>query len=164
MRQTIAISMLGIALFCNTVSAQTAVERAHILRDFQGSVADYAQRHQGLGLLPEAITTATPAPGFFTLPVAMVFRQVIAQSLYAGEGGFAIGGVSSAHRATVMQPFPAAELSDFPRVLANALPLLPAPLEYRLLGHDLVIRDSNADLIVAVLRDALGTVTTQLLK
>jgi len=41
------------------------------------------------------------------------------------------------------------------------LPGLPAPLEYRLIDHDLVIRDAEADVIVAVLRDAIGTVTTR---
>lgn len=41
---------------------------------------------------------------------------------------------------------------------------LPAPLEYRLIGNDLVIRDGEADVIVAVLRDALGTLTAQHMK
>jgi hypothetical protein len=60
----------------------------------------------------------------------------------------------------VLQPFPATELYDFPPVLADALPGLPAPLEYRLVENDLVIRDANGDVIVAVLRDALGTHAT----
>ena len=38
---------------------------------------------------------------------------------------------------------------------------LPATLEYRLIGNDLVIRDTAADVIVAVLRDALGNYTTR---
>ena len=58
-------------------------------------------------------------------------------------------------------PFPANELYDFPNVLDEVLPLLPAPLEYRLIDHDLVIRDVEADVIVAVLRDAIGTDTTR---
>ena len=60
-----------------------------------------------------------------------------------------------------MLPFPASELSDFPARLGEALPVLPAPLEYRLIDNDLVIRDTHADLIVAVLRDAIGTVPTR---
>jgi hypothetical protein len=48
-------------------------------------------------------------------------------------------------------------LADFPGALAQALPVLPPPLEYRLIGNDLVIRDARIDAIVAVLRDAVGT-------
>jgi hypothetical protein len=69
-------------------------------------------------------------------------------------------GTGTTHHAVVMQPFPASELTDFPAILGDALPLLPAPLEYRLIGNDLVIRDREGDVIVAVLRDALGTVST----
>ena len=47
------------------------------------------------------------------------------------------------HRAVVLQPFPATDLIDFPRKLSGALPLPPAPLEYRLIEHDLVIRDAE---------------------
>ena len=38
--------------------------------------------------------------------------------------------------------------------------LLPAPLEYRLIGHDLVIRDKEADIIVGVLPNAVGPALT----
>ena len=160
MKTTIAIGMLALALTAPAASAQTAAERARILRDFEQSVVDYTQRHQCLDLFPEALNAATPAPKIFSLPVAMVFRQLIAHAI-AGGGGAAIGGVGVQHRVAVLQPFPANELQDFPSVLADALPPLPPPLEYRLINNDLVIRDANADVIVAVLRDALGTYTTQ---
>ena len=61
----------------------------------------------------------------------------------------------------MLEPFPASELTDFPRILSDALPLLPAPLEYRLIGNDLVIRDAEGDIIVAVLRGALGAIATR---
>ena len=57
----------------------------------------------------------------------------------------------------VLEPFPSDRLQSFPRVLQDALPPLPTPLEYRLVGHDLVIRDANADLVVGVMHDATGT-------
>ena len=57
----------------------------------------------------------------------------------------------------VLRSFPIASLYDFPRVLSEALPELPAPLEYRLLDNDLVIRDAETDIVVAVLRDATAT-------
>jgi hypothetical protein len=40
------------------------------------------------------------------------------------------------------------------------LPPLPPRLEYRLIDNDLVVRDAETDVIVAVLRDALGTTVT----
>jgi hypothetical protein len=160
MKKTVAIGMLGLALFSNRAAAQTAVEQAQILGEFERSVVDYTQRHQCLAMFPEAINAATPAPKLFTLPVAIVFRQLIAKAV-AAPGETAIGHVGVAHHVAVLQPFPANELFDFPPVLAAALPLLPEPLEYRLIGNDLVIRDARADLIIAVLRDALGTFTTR---
>jgi hypothetical protein len=160
MRYAIAIGILGLALSSHGAAAQTASEQAQILRDFEQSVENYAVRHQCLTMLPEAIDAATRAPKVFTLPVAMVFRQLIARAITA-PGGVAVGGVTTAHRATALQPFRTTDLPDLPKVLGDALPRLPAPLEYRLIDNDLVIRDANADLIIAVLRDALGPITTR---
>ena len=159
MRKTIAIGMLGFSLVANGAAAQTAVEQAEILRDFQRSVVDYAQRDR-CPVFPQAVRAATPAPVIFTLPVAMVFRQSIAKVLATADGP-AIGGVGTVHRARLLEPFPANELHEFTKLLRDALPPLPPPLEYRLIGNDLAIRDGEADLIVAVLRDALGTVLTR---
>jgi len=158
MKKAIAIGMLGLAFVTNRAAAQTAAEQTQILRDFQRSVVDYTQRDECL-LFPEATNAGAPAPRIFTLPVAMVFRQLIAQALTAPDG--AAIGAPATHRAVAMLPFPATELYDFPTRLDQVLPLLPAPLEYRLIDHDLVIRDAEADLIVAVLRDAIGTITTR---
>jgi hypothetical protein len=113
-------------------------------------------------MFPEAISAASPAPKVFTLPVAMVFRQMIAQALAGAEGAAIIAGAARpAHHPAVLEPFPANELTAFPDILTEALPLLPAPLEYRLIGNDLVIRDAEGDVIVAVLRSALGTAGTK---
>jgi len=160
MKRTIAIGMLGLALVANQATAQTVEEQGQILRDFQQRVVDYSQRHKCLNMLPEAISAATPAPKVFTLPAAMVFRQLISQAL-APPSGTAIGGLKPTHRAMVLEPFPTTELYEFPAKLSEVLPALPAPLEYRLIDHDLVIRDAEADIIVAVLRDAVGKVYTK---
>lgn len=160
MRQAIAIGILGFLLCSNRAAAQTAVEREQILRDFQRSLVDYTQQHTRFAMFPLAVSAAAPAPKVFTPPVAMVFRQSIARAL-AAHGGPAIRGLGASHRATVLQTFPASQLADFPKVLAEALPALPAPLEYRLIDNDLVVRDADAGLIIAVLREALGTFTTR---
>lgn len=160
MKTSIVIGMLGLALTGATASAQTAVEQARILRDFERSVVEYSQRHKCFAMFPEAVNAATPAPKIFTLPVAMVFRQLIAQALGDHAGTAAIGGVNVAHIAVALRPFPANELTDFPAALRDALPVLPDALEYRLIGNDLALRDKQADVIVAVLRDAVGNNTT----
>ena len=158
--KTIAIGILIVALTPTGSAAQTAAERERILREFQQSVADYTQQHRCLDLHPQTITGAVPAPRIFTLPVAMVFRQTIAKTLAERAGVAAVSGVAEYTHATAPGPFHAHLLVAFPPALQNALPALPARLEYRLIGHDLVIRDKDADLVVDVLRDAVGPALT----
>ena len=147
MKTTIAIGTLALTLASGIATAQTAGERARILRDFEHSVAAY-------------VDGATPAPKIFTLPVAMVFRQLIARALVKLDGVTAINGVGPYGHPATLERFAPNQLHDFPRVLSEALPLLPRPLEYRLVGHDLVVRDQEADLVVGVLRNATGPALT----
>jgi hypothetical protein len=159
--KAIATGILGLLLVSTAATAQTAAERDRILRDFQQSVAEYDAGHHCLTLFPEALNAATPAPRIFTAPVAVVFRQLIAAALTPGDGAPAMRGVNTPrHHAGVLEPFPATALNTFPPVLERALPPLPAGLEYRLIDNDLVLRDADADVIVAVLREALGTTVT----
>ena len=152
--RTIAIGLLALALAHGEASAQTADEKARILRDFQQRVAEYTQQHTCLDMFPEATSAAPPAPRIFTPPVAVVFRQEIARAL---RHDVVVNGVGAFPHPAVLEPFPSTELHEFPPVLRDALPPLPAPLEYRLIGHDLVVRDKEADIIVGVLRDAVGS-------
>jgi hypothetical protein len=159
--KAIATGMLGFLLVSATATAQTAAERDRILQDFQQSVAEYDARPHCLALFPEAVTATAPVPRIFTPPVAMVFRQLIAAALTARDDTPAMRGVSTPrHHAGVLEPFPSQALNTFPEVVERALPPLPARLEYRLIDNDLVLRDAEAGVIVAVLRDALATVTT----
>ena len=155
--KTIAIGMLGILLASATAVAQTTAERDRILLDFQQSVTAYGARHHCLALFPEALCATTPPPRIFTPPVAMVFRQLIAAAITSRDASAAMRGVNTPrHHAGVLEPFPSYALNTFPEMLERALPPLPAGLEYRLLDNDLVLRDAEADVIVAVLREALG--------
>lgn len=159
--RAIATGLLGLLLVSATAAAQTAAERDRILRDFQQSVAEYDARHHCLALFPEALNAVTPPPRIFTPPVAVVFRQLIAAALSTGDGATAMRGVNTPrHHAGVLEPFPATALTAFPTMLERALPPLPAGLEYRLIDNDLVLRDAEAGVIVAVLRDALSTTVT----
>ncbi len=160
MKGTIVIGVLGFVLLSTGAAAQTAVEREHILRDFDRSLVEYVRQRPVPGTVPGMVLAATPAPAVFTPPVAMVFRQLIARALTI-PSRVAISGTTTTHRAVVLQPFPTNELTPFPEVLIDTLPALPHPLEYRLLDNDLVVRDAEADVIIAVLRQALGTITTR---
>ena len=159
--RTIAIGLLGIVLVQGSAAAQTPAEQALVIRDFYWSIADYNEHR--LCLDPAHEAAARPAPRIFTLPVAMVFRQMIAKAFE--DSGGAVAAMSapdawSPRPPRVLERFPATELSEFPEVLAHALPGLPDFLEYRLIGRDLVLRDIEADLNVAILRDAIGGIST----
>ena len=136
MKSAIAIGILGLLLASNRAAAQTAVEREQILRDFERSVVDYTKR-QCLVMFPGAHGGATPARTIFTLPVAMVFRQIIGDAVSAHEHG------------------------EPPETIAGALPPLPEPLRYRFHGSELEIHDVNRHAAVAVLKDAFGTITVR---
>lgn len=151
MLRTIVIGLLGIVLAQRSAAAQTPEEQGRILRMFQQSV--------------ETATT-TQDPRIFTLPVATVFRQVIARTLDEQPHVSHLAGAGAdlplAHHPVVLEPFPATELHEFPALLAQALPPLPPAFEYRLIGNDLVLRAVGDDVIVAVLRDAIvGVATTR---
>lgn len=146
--KTFAIGLLGLVLVHGTAAAQTPREQDQILRTFQQRVA--------------SITATTSDPQVFTLPVATVFRQLIARTLEVQPHVSHLAGAGTvlplSHHPAVFEPFPATELHEFPALLARALPPLPPTLEYRLIGNDLVLRQVGDDVIVAVLRDAVGGV------
>ncbi len=49
-------------------------------------------------------------------------------------------------------------LATFPAALLRKLPDLPPELEYRLVGHNLILRDVKANLIVDILRNVVATI------
>jgi hypothetical protein len=49
-------------------------------------------------------------------------------------------------------------LATFPAQLLNKLPELPPELEYRLVGHHIVLRDSTANVVVDVARNIVPTI------
>ena len=81
MLRTLAIGLLGIVLVHFNVAAQTPQEQEKILRAFQMNVADYTEQHNSFDLIPSAPAAATVASRIFTMPVATVFRQLIARTL-----------------------------------------------------------------------------------
>jgi hypothetical protein len=59
----------------------------------------------------------------------------------------------------INQVYPTAiPLATFPPNLLRKLPDLPPELEYRLVGHDLVLRDVKGNIIVDILRNVVSTI------
>jgi hypothetical protein len=152
--RALAIGLLGVVLINGPAFAQTPQEQAKILGTFQQSIADYTV----LDLCTD------PVPPIFTLPVATVFRQMIAAALDEPAYVPQLTGAGTVlpldRHPAALEPFPAAQIHDFPARLERALPALPPVLEYRLIGDDLVLRDIRDEVIVAVLRNAVGGVAT----
>ena len=59
----------------------------------------------------------------------------------------------------INQPYPTTlPLETFPPRLLKKLPDLPPELEYRLVGHDLILRDVKGNIVVDVLRNVVATI------
>jgi hypothetical protein len=100
----------------------------------------------------------------FTPEVAAIFRVRIATCLPPAEMEMII----SEREEEDPVRLPAIHVNDrwpkgmpfifVPPQLLSALPRIPAELQYRIVGHSLVLWDHHADLIVDILPDAFATV------
>jgi hypothetical protein len=152
--RTFLIALVSFILIDGRAFAQTSVEQRAILRGFERSVAEYAAQFDWS--TEQQMPAVEAAPVIFTLPVSIVFRQLIATAL----GDSQIPTMSSPsrprdHRLDVNATFPLADSTLPSQVVLDALPSLPARLEYRLVGGDLVLRDTQLNIVVAVLHDAI---------
>jgi hypothetical protein len=159
MRTTLSVAALCVAIVAGNASAQTAAEQRAILRDFERAVAAYVDN---LAALECADVRPLPnQPVIFTLPVSMVFRQLIATAF-----GHSDSATMSAPKRLpeplpqVYDAFSFEASSALPPSVAAVLPVLPLRLEYRFVRFDLVLRDVDCNLVVAVLRDAIRHTTT----
>lgn len=103
-----------------------------------------------------------PKPGdVFSPPIAQLFRKLIATPFHSGDGGNIRASLRHAEpvrdlKLDVNGEYPqVAALQSTPPTLLSDLPKLPAELEYRIVGRELVLLDSAANLIVDLLPDAL---------
>lgn len=159
MRTTLSMACAAALLVATGAFAQTPAEQRAILRDFERAAVSYVDRFAVTDC--SEVRPAANEAAIFTLPVSMVFRQLIA----AAFGDPHIPAMSAPRRPVerrldVYQPFSFAGSAPLPTVVAAALPALPSRLEYRFVGHDLVLRDVECNLVVAVLRDAIRYATT----
>jgi len=151
---------------------------AAAMADFKGRVEGYAELHRQLAKgdakqeknsTPIEINDAKTALAakvkaaragakqgdIFTSEIRAVFRRLVAPELKGEDGRDAKAVLKDDAPAAGSVPFkvnaPYPENQPLPSVPANlllALPSLPAPLEYRIVGQHLLLLDTASDLIV----------------
>jgi hypothetical protein len=179
----VAISLACAALSGQNAPPQVNADSA-LLQDFQKRLGTYMQlrkdvesRMAKLKATPEqekinrhedelrrAIHEArktTGQGGIFTPEVSAEFRRLVAQSMDSGAKAHI--GQSLKHAEPVNLKLHANErypehlpLQSMPPSLLQNLPRLPAEIEYRITGRDLILLDVKASLVVDVLPDVFA--------
>ena len=130
-------------------------------RKSETSAANLKQNQQSLAQNIQAARPQAKAGDIFTPAIGQLFRKLIATPIH-GDNGDKIRA-SLRHAEPVHQlplevnreyPQKTAMQSTPPTLLSN-LPKLPPDLEYRIVGRELVLLDTKANLIVDLLPDAL---------
>ena len=124
------------------------------------SPKEIATREHALGEALLAARTGAKQGDIFAPDVANLFRTII-RNEFAQRSKLAIANREDSQEElpnftpAVNQIYPTAyPLATFPPGLLRQLPSLPKPLEYRFVRRYLILRDSEANLIVDVLPDA----------
>lgn len=154
-----------------------------IIADFEKQVSNYVKlRKSATAQLPALKTTASPAKileyqhalaakivaarphanqgNIFTPAIATEFRHLIQISMHGPDAGRihaslqrgepVISKMEVNHRYPAMTP-----VETTPPSLLLNLPKLPDGLEYRVVGHDLVLHDVDANLVVDFISGAI---------
>jgi hypothetical protein len=156
--RTLSLAVLAVTLVSGNALAQTAAEQRAILRGFERAVWAYVQQLDCSEA--EAQLTDPSEPVLFTLPVSMVFRQLIASTLGHGQVPTMSAPPGRPEHLMAHDAFPIEKSSPLPDKLIAVLPVLPPGLEYRFVERDLVLLDTELKLVVGVLRDAIGRAHT----
>jgi hypothetical protein len=183
-RAIVAAALAAGSMGIGAAAAQDAAGSRDALQLFAERVAAYAELHQRVdavfppwepsddvhlivrrrAYLAKAIKAGRPHArqgDIFEPPVAGVFRGIIAGALRDVDVELLLGDLyeecdmPAGYRAQVHARYPDWATHEMPLVLLTVLPTLPAGIQYRLIDHDLLLWDVDADVIVDVLPDAL---------
>jgi lipoprotein-anchoring transpeptidase ErfK/SrfK len=120
-----------------------------------------ADREQALGEAIRALRAGAKQGDVIAPQTGAILRTII-HNEYAHRSQLALRNRQDAQdelpdfTPTVNQIYPTAHpLATFPPLVLRQLPPLPKPLEYRFVQRSLIVRDSEANLIVDVLPDAV---------
>jgi hypothetical protein len=176
----LAVSGAGVS----AAAAQDAGGQREALRLFDERVAAYAELHQRLdavfppwqpsndvhlidrrrAYLASAIRRerhGAQQGDIFEPAVAAAVRSIVADALRGVDVEQLLRGLyeeceaPAGYRAHVHAGYPHWATHEMPVVLLAALPTLPPGIFYRLIDHDLLLWDADANLIIDVLPDAL---------
>ena|ERR1700682_2705677 len=172
---------LALGLFVAVPQERTNPDAA-VIQDFQNRVAGYMKLHEAVkAQLPKLKTTGssenierhghqfarkirearnTASQGdIFTPEIAAEFRRLIGNAM-KGNATHVEQSLKHAEpvhlKLRVNYSYPAGvPLQSMPPTLLLYLPKLPPELDYRVVGHDLVLRDTTGNLIVDLIPNAL---------
>lgn len=153
------------------------------MRQFQERVDSYAALHRRLAPPPPALATTDPISKLlarnylaaalrsarryaqqgeiFTPDVATLFRWALADSIGERDGETFLLELNAGEpmprgmHPTVNEPYTMTPLYRLPQEVRLGLPAIPAELDYRIAGHDLVLWDIYAGVVVDFVPDAL---------
>lgn len=127
-----------------------------------GSSATDLKQYQANLAQKISVERSQAKPGdIFTPAVSRLFRKLIEAPLKSSHGGEIRASLRHAEPVhglslAINQQYPQAfALQSTPPTLLSELPKLPTEIEYRIVGRELILLDSAADLIVDLLPDAL---------
>ena len=139
------------------------------LRDSQGkpptrpvpSASQVTDKRKDLAAKVQAARANAKEGDIFGPPVGDFFRQKIKESFAGPQGSRIRTSLRDAEpvsgiRLAVNEPYPqGVPLQSTPASLLLNLPAISQGLQYRIVGRNLVLLDTNTNLIVDVLRDAI---------
>jgi hypothetical protein len=176
--------VVGVPAVMPAVQEQPAPdERAAVLREFQHRVDAYVEFHRrfedplpfksgeagswSMLLAQQYLATAIREArskarqgDIFSPAAAAIFREVIAQALEGRDTDAFLREFYLPHPVThavhpiVNEPYPKSITHEVPPVVLRRLPLPGEHLEYRIAGHDLLLWDVHADILVDLVQDA----------
>lgn len=155
-----------------------------IIADFQKRVADYAQLRKGVEAnLPPLKSSPSPARlsrqentltramrearknskqgDIFSPRIAMELRRLISIAMQPSDAAHIRQSLRHAEpvrlRLRINDPYPErVPLQSTPPSLLANLPRLPSEIEYRIIGADLILLDTKANLVVDILNGAFA--------
>ena len=172
----------ALLLLASGFGQDTPTPDAAVIQDFQNRVGGYMKLHEAVKSgLPKLKTT--PSSGsierhekqfahkirearlnaqqgnIFTPPITTEFRRLIANAM-KGNATHVTQSLKSAEpvqlKLHVNHSYPdGVPLQSMPPTLLFYLPKLPQDLDYRVIGHDLVLRDASGNLVVDLIPNAL---------
>jgi len=167
----------------NPARRKSEARDSTVVQDFENRVTQYLQqRQEKAGSLPGPTTSASKLTNtregmrarieakragakqgdIFTPEIAAYLHRQIASTFHSKRGAGVSASLQHAEpqkfTLRVNQPYPdGIPLQSMPPTLLLKLPKLPKELQYRIVGRNLVLLDTEPNLVVDILPDAIPT-------